>query len=71
MAASKSLVDRKGILSVRDAHRAPAAEGQPAVKPNNACSPANFSEDVNNTWITCHESHDFAELLQNQRAYMN
>ena len=66
----QSLVDWKGILAERDAHPAPAADGQPAVEPNNARSPANFSLDVD-TWICYHESRDFAELLQNQRAYMN
>ena len=66
----QSLVDWKGILAARDAHPDPAAQGQPDVEPNNARSPANFSEDVD-TWITCHESRDFAELLQNQCAYMN
>ena len=53
----QSLVPQKGILAVRDAHPAPAAQGQPPVELNNAPSPANFSEDVN-TWVTCHESCD-------------
>ncbi len=68
--AGQSLVDWKGILTIRDAHTAPAAAGHPAVEPNNARSPANLSEDVS-TWICYHESCNCANLLQNQCAYMN
>ena len=66
----QSSVDWKEILADRDNQPAPAAEGDEPIDPNNARDADNFSVDVD-TWITYHESRDFAELLQNQRAYMN
>ncbi len=66
----QSSVDWKEILAERDNHPAPAEEDEEPIEPNNARNADNFSTDVD-TWITYHESRDFAELLQNQRAYMN